>query len=83
MKLSINRLSLRINGIPCEDITVRMAITDGCLSATKEIAVNDPILGSFPITQDDSLEIQDHVTDSPWLPITIPALIELLEKAQG
>jgi hypothetical protein len=76
----LHDLNLRVNGVPCSKVTLRLAIEDGFPGGSPEIVMNDPMLGDMTITEDCDVEMQ--VGNGPWNTVTLTELTHAVQKAR-
>ncbi len=74
----MSKLQLRVNGIDIDKLKLRPKMVAGVPRGKREVVIEDPKLGSFPI--DDSFIIETR--NSPrkkWEPTSVESLIQSIE----
>ena len=77
-------LSLRINGLPVENIKVRRELANGIYTGKNELVIHDPTLGDFPLDSAFDIEIKDlslPEADRKWTVITVDELFRRLQNS--
>ncbi len=84
-------LAIRVNGVVIRRVKIREYISDGVPTGEQELVIFDPVLGSFTVDDRFVFEVNDlnvpaearnTLPNEGWLPIRLPALIEMLAAAE-
>lgn len=75
----LREYTLRLNGIEYPKVHLRLSIEDGFPGGTREIVIDDPILGEFVVTNDFLIELR-HGT-SQWFRVDYHELLTRVQRA--
>jgi hypothetical protein len=71
------KLSLRVNGQDCPQVTLRFKMEDGYPGGPVEVVIPDPTFGPIVLTNDFLIELKEE--DRDYKPVALTYLISMLE----
>lgn len=77
-------LSLRINGMPVENMKVRRELANGMYTGKHELVIHDSLLGDFQLDNGFDIEFKDLTlpeADRKWTRITAEELFTRLQES--
>lgn len=75
----LSEYTLRLNGIEYAKVHLRLAIEDGFPGGTREIVIDDPVLGEFVVTNDFLIELAHG--KGQWFRVEYHELLSRVQKA--
>jgi hypothetical protein len=80
VKVTLEALSIRVNGLNVDNIHVQLSIVDGFPRGAEELVMIDPVIGPLVLTEDFIVETKQG--DQAWMTSSVGALKEILNMAR-